>query len=171
MGRSGPADAVAAGAPDARARRELRSERLRSLLREDAPRIERGEIVTDAIARMQEHGGDSLLVVSGDRLAGILTEREVLHAVLGRGLDPATLVDAVMDPHPGTLSPDDRLEDALGLMERTGRRTVVLVAGDGSVAGVIRQRDILAFVAEAFPEEILNLPPRPHQVAGTAEGG
>ena len=29
--------------------------------------------------------------------------------------------------------------------------------------GVIRPQDILKYLAEAFPEELLNLPPRPHQ--------
>jgi CBS domain-containing protein len=130
-----------------------------------------GSSITDAIALMQERGGDSLLVLSGDRLVGIVTERDILHKVLGRGLDPSTLVDAVMTPQPEMPSLDDTLEDVLALMERTGSRTIPLAGPGGAVAGVIRQRDILAFVAEAFPEEILNLPPRPHQVPATQEGG
>jgi CBS domain-containing protein len=156
---------------DRRARPELRSERLRSLIREDAPRVESGTALAEAIATMQEHGGDSLLVLSRGRLVGVLTERDVLLKVLGRGIDEGSMVDGVMTPKPDTLSGDHTLVDALELMDRSGARTIVLEAPDGSIEGVIRQRDILEFVAEAFPEEILNLPPRPHQVAGTAEGG
>ena len=37
--------------------------------------------------------------------------------------------------------------------------------------GEIKIPDILEFVAEAFPQEILNLPPRPHQVMSEADGG
>lgn len=120
---------------------------------------------------MRQNGGDSLLVMAGGRLAGMLTERHVLDRVLGRGLDPESAVESIMDPDPPALAPDDTLEDALLLMERTASRTVALVDRDGNVEGVVRQRDVLAFVAEAFPEEILNLPPRPHQVPVTAEGG
>jgi CBS domain-containing protein len=130
-----------------------------------------GSTIGEAVALMQQGTGDSLLVVDGHRLLGIVTERDILQKVLGRGLDPGTLVDAVMTPSPETLAPDDTLEDVLGLMERTGSRTIALTSRDGALAGVIRQRDVLAFVAEAFPEEILNLPPRPHQVAATPEGG
>jgi hypothetical protein len=38
------------------------------------------------------------------------------------------------------------------------------------VAGIVRQQDILRFLAESFPEELLNLPPRPHQAAEASEG-
>lgn len=57
------------------------------------------------------------------------------------------------------------------MMERGGYRTIPLVDAHGRPDGVLRQQDILAFVAEAFPQEILNLPPRPHQVMDQAEGG
>jgi CBS-domain-containing membrane protein len=48
-------------------------------------------------------------------------------------------------------------------MDHGGYRHVPLVDGGGRIAGLLRQQDILAYVAEAFPESILNLPPRPHQ--------
>jgi CBS domain-containing protein len=152
-------------------RRELRAERLRSLLGADPPSLPRGSTIAQAIEAMRRDGGDSLLVTSGDGLAGIVTERDVLRRVLGRGVDLESPVDGLMDPAPETLTADHTLEDVLLLMERTGSRTVPLVDAERRVQGVIRQRDVLAFVAEAFPEEILNLPPRPHQVPETPEGG
>jgi hypothetical protein len=56
-------------------------------------------------------------------------------------------------------------------MVRHGDRMIALVDGDGRLVGVVRQGDVLAFVAEAFPQEILNLPPRPGQVMDQPEGG
>jgi hypothetical protein len=38
------------------------------------------------------------------------------------------------------------------------------------VAGLLRSQDVLEYVAEAFPEEVLNLPPRPHQKMEEPEG-
>lgn len=119
---------------------------------------------------MRANGGEPLLITQGRRLAGILTERDVLLKVLGRELGPATLVDDVMTANPDTLSLDSTVGEALEHMDRGGFRTVPLVNGDGAVEGLLRQQDILAYVAEAFPQEILNLPPRPHQVAEDAEG-
>jgi hypothetical protein len=47
---------------------------------------------------------------------------------------------------------------------------VPLVDPDGLLVGVVRQVDILKYLAEAFPEELLNLPPRPHQRMKEPEG-
>jgi CBS-domain-containing membrane protein len=55
---------------------------------------------------------------------------------------------------------------------QTGRyRNVPLLDEDDNLIGVVRPQDILKFLAEAFPEELLNLPPRPHQRMRKAEGG
>ena len=37
-------------------------------------------------------------------------------------------------------------------------------------SGIVRQQDLLKYLAEAFPEELLNLPPRPHQRMKESEG-
>jgi hypothetical protein len=45
-----------------------------------------------------------------------------------------------------------------------------VVEGD-RVVGVLRLGDLLRDLAEAYPEDVLNLPPRPHQVMEQPEGG
>ena len=55
-------------------------------------------------------------------------------------------------------------------MEQGQFRNVPLVESDGTVVGLLRQQDLLEYVAEAFPQEILNLPPRPHQTMEEPEG-
>ena len=152
-------------------RRELRSEPLKSIVRTAPASIQAGSTIGAAIVAMQQQEGDSLLILVGDRLRGILTERDIVLKVLARGVDPEALVDGFMTPDPDTLTPDSSLVDALELMDRRGYRSVPLVDRDGHIAGVVRQGDILAFVAEAFPQEILNLPPRPDQVLDRPEGG
>ena len=49
-------------------------------------------------------------------------------------------------------------------------RNVPIVDDDRRVVGIVRQVDILKYLAEAFPEELLNLPPRPHQRMKESEG-
>jgi CBS domain-containing protein len=68
-----------------------------------------------------------------------------------------------MTAQPDTLTPEDTVGEALALMDRGGYRHVPLTDAHGRPAGLLRQQDVLAYLAEAFPEEILNLPPRPHQ--------
>ena len=54
---------------------------------------------------------------------------------------------------------------------QTGRyRNVPMVDEAGTLVGVVRQQDIISYLAESFPEELLNLPPRPHQKMKKAEG-
>ena len=73
------------------------------------------------------------------------------------------------DPH--TLRLDQTVRDALELMQSGRYRNVPVVDDDRRLVGVVRQVDILKFLAESFPEELLNLPPRPHQRMEQAEGG
>ena len=49
-------------------------------------------------------------------------------------------------------------------------RNVPIVDDDGRVVGIVRQVDVLKYLSEAFPEELLNLPPRPHQRMKESEG-
>ena len=156
---------------EALTRRELRSERLKAVGQREPAIVTPGTSIGDAVERMQRNGGEALLICDGDRLVGILTERDVMLKVLARGVDPEASVDRFMTARPDTLTGDATVEDALRLMERGGYRTIPLTEGDDKVVGVLRQQDIVEFVAEAFPQEILNLPPRPHQVADQAEGG
>ena len=55
---------------------------------------------------------------------------------------------------------------------QTGRyRNVPIVDDRRRLVGVVRQVDIIKYLAESFPEELLNLPPRPHQKMDRQEGG
>ncbi len=151
-------------------RAHLRTERIKVLGHRDPVTVPVGTALADAIRTMQESGGEPILITDGDRLAGVLTERDVLMKVLGGGTDLGGPVDAVMTPHPQALTTEATVREALEMMDRGGYRTIPLVDGNGSLEGLLRQQDILEYVAEAFPQEILNLPPRPHQVMEEQEG-
>jgi CBS domain-containing protein len=75
-----------------------------------------------------------------------------------------------MTPEPRTLSAESTVGEALELMEAGRYRTIPLLDEAGAPVGMLRQQDIIEYVAEAFPQEILNLPPRPHQMMEEQEG-
>lgn len=145
-------------------RRELRTEKLKALGHREPAVVQSGTGIGDAVTAMQANGGECVLVCDGERLVGILTERDVLRKVLARGVAGDELVDGFMTRDPDTLTAESTVGEALELMDRGGYRNIPLMGPDGRARGVLRQQDILEFVAEAFPQEILNLPPRPHQV-------
>jgi CBS domain-containing protein len=148
----------------------LRTERIKTLGHREPVTVASGTPLRAAIATMQANDGEPILITDGDRLVGVLTERDVLLKVLGRDAILDEPVDGVMTRDPQTLSADSTVGEALELMEKGRYRTVPLLDDDGAPAGLLRQQDIVEYVAEAFPQEILNLPPRPHQVMEEQEG-
>jgi CBS domain-containing protein len=107
---------------------------------------EPGERLQEAAHRMVERRVGAILVLDGSRLAGILTERDVLRAV-GTGYDPATLVSDWMTKSPETIAPDDTIDDALGLMDHGGFRHLPVTEG-GDVVGMLSIRDLMRVVLE-----------------------
>ena len=120
--------------------------------------------------------GDSVFVVGPDgRLAGVLTERDIFGRLVGEDVAAAVDLDAPVDRYmntdPRTLRLEQTVRDAIELMQSGRFRNVPVVDEEHRLVGVVRQVDILKFLAESFPEELLNLPPRPHQRMEQAEGG
>jgi CBS domain-containing protein len=119
---------------------------------------------------MRAEGGDALLITENGRLTGILTERDVLTRILGQDLDESRPVGDFMTREPHSLDAEATLLDAMTAMEGGHYRNLPLIDAAGQVVGMLRQSDLLEYVAEAFPQEILNLPPRPHQQMEAPEG-
>jgi CBS domain-containing protein len=136
-----------------------------------------GTTIATCLRSIQRTGtGDSVFVTDADgRLAGVLTERDIFARLVGTdvaaGVDLDAPVEQYMTTDPRTLRLDQTVADALALMQSGKFRNVPVVDDDRRLVGVVRQVDILKFLAESFPEELLNLPPRPHQRMEQAEGG
>ncbi len=136
-----------------------------------------GTSIGDCIRAIQKTGtGDSVFVTDEDgRLLGVLTERDIFGRLVGpdvaAGVDVDAMVETYMTTNPHTLRLEQTVRDALELMQQGLYRNVPVVDEDHRLVGVVRQVDILKFFAESFPEELLNLPPRPHQRMEQAEGG
>ncbi len=136
-----------------------------------------GTTIAMCLRVIQETGkGDSVFVTDTEgRLAGVLTERDIFGRLVGTdvgaGVDVFAPVEQYMTTDPRTLRLSQSVADAIALMQSGEFRNVPVVDDDRRLVGVVRQVDILKFLAESFPEELLNLPPRPHQRMEQAEGG
>lgn len=151
-------------------RLELHIQKARTLARTEPATVAPGASLREALDQMRGHGGDAVLVTDAGRLVGILTERDVLTRLLGAAVDESSAVSEFMTAQPRTLPAEASLFEAMAAMESGRYRNVPLVGDEGEVVGLLRQQDVLAYIAEAFPQEILNLPPRPHQLAEQPEG-
>ncbi len=117
--------------------------------------------VQDAVSAMLARHQAGVLVVDDEgRLGGIFTERDVLTRVVGRELEPRrTALRDVMTPNPEALTPEDRVAYAVYCMSVAGYRTVPLIDADRRPIGVITAGDILRWLADLFPETVLNMRP------------
>lgn len=151
----------------------LTEERLRVLSRRQAVTVLPGTSLAECIRAIQRSGtGDSVFVCDpGGHLTGVLTERDIFGRIVGGRVDPTQPVERLMTTDPRTLDLDDTIRDAIVLMQTGRYRNVPLVDASGQLVGVVRQADIIKYLAESFPEELLNLPPRPHQRMKAPEGG
>jgi CBS domain-containing protein len=101
-----------------------------------------------------------LVVDPAGRLAGIFTERDVLTRVVGGDRDARrTTLAEVMTPEPEALSVTQRVAYAVHCMSVAGYRTVPLVDDGGRPVGVVTASEVLRWLADLFPEAILNLAP------------
>jgi len=124
-----------------------------------------------ALEALRSGGARTVLVADAqERLVGIITEWDILVRLLDGSVDLSAPVSSVMTKDPESLSIDATLGDALELMEQRGYNGMPLVDDAGHVAGHLDARDVLEYIAEAFPQEVLNLPPRPHQLMEQPEG-
>jgi CBS domain-containing protein len=108
--------------------------------------VEAGVPVVVVARRMVERNVGAVLVLEEGRLAGIMTERDLLRAV-ARGLSDDVLVGACMTADPDTIAPDDTIEHAAVLMIHGGYRHLPVVDGD-DVVGVLSIRDLVQVVVE-----------------------
>jgi CBS domain-containing protein len=150
----------------------LTDERLRVLSRRRPVTVAPGTSVADSLRAIRRTGtGDSVFVCDPDgQLLGVLTERDIFGRIVGGDVDLDQPVDGLMTTAPRTLDLDQTIRDAIDLMQTGRYRNVPVVDGTGRLVGVVRQTDILKYLAESFPEELLNLPPRPHQRMKEPEG-
>lgn len=113
--------------------------------------------VLDAIRQMAERRVGALVVMKGDALAGIVSERDYARKVILQGRSSAqTAVADIMSAEPLTIAPDTDVFDCMRLC--TERRVRHLpVVQDGRVVGVISIGDLVKAVIDAQAEQIEQL--------------
>lgn len=113
--------------------------------------------VADAVREMVKHRIGSVLVMDGEKLAGIFTERDVLRRVVGQGLDPNTTpVTRVMTANVLTAPPEATVQELMQLFTDKRMRHMP-VAKDGRVIGMISIGDVSRWVAHAAKAEAESL--------------
>lgn len=100
---------------------------------------------------MRAHNVGSVLILNGDELVGIFTERDLVRA-FDEGAKPEDLVSDFMTRNPIVVNPEESLESALQKMLAHGIRHLPVVSPEGRVLGVVSLRDVVeALLAQQTP--------------------
>jgi CBS domain-containing protein len=113
--------------------------------------------VYDALRMMADKDVGALLVMEGDRLVGIISERDYARKVILVGKTSRdTLVREIMSSNVYTIHPDQTVEEAMEIMTNRRVRHLPVVA-EGHVFGVISIGDVVKNIIYRQREVIKNL--------------
>jgi CBS domain-containing protein len=120
---------------------------------QDLLTVSAGDRLGEAAKRMVARGVGAVLVMEGDRLEGILTERDLMRAVATGYSDDARVGDG-MTRQPETVDASDATDHAASLMIHGGFRHLPVV-DQGRVAGIISIRDLMRVaLADSSPRGV-----------------
>jgi CBS domain-containing protein len=116
-----------------------------------------GTTVFEAISMMADRDIGSALVVSGEALVGILSERDYARKIILQGrASKDTLVGEVMTPDPITVSPENTVEECMRVMTEHRIRHLPVV-GEGSLKGIVSIGDLVNSIISTQAQTIEHL--------------
>ena len=119
--------------------------------------------VLEAIKVLAQEDVGAAIVMTGDRLAGILSERDYTRKVIlkGRASD-STRVEEIMTPNVVVVAPRTRTRECMALMTEKNIRHLPVV-DEGRVIGMISIRDI---VSDIIADQDFTIEQLEHYISG-----
>ncbi|MFB6114333.1 MAG: cyclic nucleotide-binding/CBS domain-containing protein [Halodesulfurarchaeum sp.] len=116
---------------------------VRDIMTSDVVTVQMGETVQEAVEEMLNSRAGSVIVLTGDELSGIITERDVL--VAGAGIERPFAdipVSRVMSRNLVTIHPDTPLADAIEKMHDYSIKKLPVIEDDALV-GIVTMTDLI----------------------------
>jgi CBS domain-containing protein len=104
--------------------------------------------LAEVAKRMRREDADSAAVMSGGRLLGIITERDLVRAIAD-GVNPQQAnADVIMSADPATVTGDEEVAVVAVKMMRLGIRHLPVVDQQGKPVGLISSRDLVSLLEQ-----------------------
>ena len=150
---------------------DLHAEKVTALDLSAFTTVEAGMSIRDTLARMKAEGANCAFITRDGHLVGIFTDRDVLRGVVDRPEIWDHDISEVMTHDPHTIQSDQTAGDALQLMESLHFRNIPVLKPGGEIAGNLTHFALVRYLAEHFPETVLNAPPEPDVFGEERHGG
>jgi CBS domain-containing protein len=116
---------------------------IRELMTVKPRTVKAGDSVVEAAKLMRGEDAGLAPIVDGDRLVGVVTDRDIAIRVVAEGRDPqSTKVEEVASQNVVTIDPQQDLDEALRLMAQHQLRRLPVVEEDGKLVGIVAQADV-----------------------------
>ena len=114
----------------------------RDIMTEGADSVDSSTTVLDAAKKLASEDYGALPICDGDKLQGMITDRDIVVKVLAKGLDPATtkVIDLVQG-EVVTIGADDPVEEAMRTMAEHQVRRLPVIDGT-KLVGMVSQADL-----------------------------
>ena len=108
--------------------------------------------VLKIVKTLQDRKLKCVLIYKKKKLAGILSNRDLLRKVASKDTDLAkTKVESVMTPNPEYVKAEDPIAVAVNKMAMGGFRHLPVLASDGTPLSIIGIKDVLAYLSQNAP--------------------
>ena len=130
-------------------------ESIRDAMTPNPATVEPGTTVQDAARAMKSEDVGSLPIVEGDRLVGVVTDRDLAIRVLAEGKSGDTTVGEIASKDVVTVDPQQSLEEAARLMAEHQVRRLPVTEEDGKLVGILAQADVAQTGHDTLTGEIV----------------
>ena len=112
--------------------------------------------IGEAARLMRDEDAGIAPITEGERLIGVITDRDIAIKVVADGKDPeSTKVSQIASSNLVTVDPKQDLDDALRLMAQHQVRRLPVVEEDGRVVGILAQADVAQHADAALTGKVV----------------
>ncbi len=122
------------------------------IMSRDVSTVQKNTTVSEASQIMTSHDISSIVVLDGDRVIGLLTERDIINRIITLQKSADTQVEQVMSSPVISIPPDFSVISANNLMEKMYIRRLVVIE-DKCLRGIIVQTDIFKAIEKKLRDE------------------
>ena len=122
------------------------AEMLRAMPAQTIYTVDVGQTLADAVSTLKSQGISQLPVLDAGKLAGIITETDVLHAMVDGQAKPNTSIAEVMERRVATLSEHASTNELTGIFERG--EIALIVNDDQHVIGILTKLDLIEYLTK-----------------------